>query len=46
MYFNNPSDPYKQNGNSGTKHMLTFLAALAASDAKKPDSQPGTLIRA
>jgi hypothetical protein len=26
--------------------MLTFLAALTASEAKKPDSQPGTLIRA
>lgn len=26
--------------------MLTFLAALTASEAKKPDSQPGTLMRA
>lgn len=26
--------------------MLTFLAALEASDAKKPDYHPGTLIRA
>ncbi len=26
--------------------MLTFLAALTASDAKNPDYQPGTLIKA
>lgn len=46
IYLKRPPFPYKQKGNYGTRHILTFLAALTASDAKNPDYQPGTLTRA